>query len=211
MSNRLLLIVLCCVVFIFHFFAIYPSLASSRAVFLSLFSHTLSSSSPGLRIKCYEMGLSYRVGSAALLLIAIFLIIRHLNQVQDGTRVQPFWQVNWPEAAHVPEQPPAPESPAKQEVPAENVKDNKPPENKPQGGEAGGGAGTGGTVQKPPARPGRDRPKTRPATVGSGHRKVFEKKPVYETTPIIVPNDRTLVMAKLSWEDTSWVSNDLNE
>lgn len=149
------------------------------------------------------MGLSYRVGSAALLILVIFLITRHLLQVQDGTRVQPFWQVNWPESAAVPDQPPVPESP-KQDAPAGNVK-----ENKPEGGNGGGR--TGGTVQKGPARPGRDRPKTRPATVGSGNRKVFDKKPVYETTPIIVPNDRTLVMAKLSYEDTSWVGNDLNE
>ena len=109
----------------------------------------------------------------------------------------------------MPEQPPVPESP-KQNVPAGNVKENKPEGGK--GGQKGGnGGGTGGTVQKEPARPGRDRPKTRPATVGSGNRKVFDKKPVYETTPIIVPNDRTLVMAKLSYEDTSWVGNDLNE
>lgn len=157
------------------------------------------------------MGLSYRVGSAALLILVIFLITRHLLQVQDGTRVQPFWQVNWPESAAVPDQPPVPESP-KQNVPAGNVKENKPEGGKGgQKGGNGGGGGTGGTVQKGPARPGRDRPKTRPATVGSGNRKVFDKKPVYETTPIIVPNDRTLVMAKLSYEDTSWVGNDLNE
>ena len=36
-------------------------------------------------------------------------------------------------------------------------------------------------------------------------------RPLYETTPIIVPNDRVIVMAKLSTEDTSWVSNDLAE
>lgn len=203
MSNRLLLIRVSCAIFIyfFHFFAIYLSLASSSSLSHSLFLL----SSPALHNKCYEMGLSYRVGSAALLILVIFLITRHLLQVQDGTRVQPFWQVNWPESAAVPDQPPVPESP-KQDAPAGNVK-----ENKPEGGNGGGGGGTGGTVQKGPARPGRDRPKTRPATVGSGNRKVFDKKPVYETTPIIVPNDRTLVMAKLSYEDTSWVGNDLNE
>lgn len=196
-----------CVIFIyFSFFLryIYPSLPP-----LPFHTHSLLLSSPALRNKCYEMGLSYRVGSAALLILVIFLITRHLLQVQDGTRVQPFWQANWPQPAAVPEQPPVPESP-KQNVPAGNVKENKPEGGK--GGQKGGnGGGTGGTVQKEPARPGRDRPKTRPATVGSGNRKVFDKKPVYETTPIIVPNDRTLVMAKLSYEDTSWVGNDLNE
>lgn len=33
----------------------------------------------------------------------------------------------------------------------------------------------------------------------------------YETTPIVVPNDRIIVMAKLSTEDTNWVSADLTE
>ncbi|PLB44894.1 hypothetical protein P170DRAFT_440099 [Aspergillus steynii IBT 23096] len=36
-------------------------------------------------------------------------------------------------------------------------------------------------------------------------------QPTYETTPIIVPNDRVIVMAKLAAEDTSWVSNELAE
>ena len=210
MSNRLLLICVSdslCDIYLFFFlnFCIYLSLASYPSL-----SHTLFLlSSPGLRNKCYEMGLSYRVGSAALLILVIFLITRHLLQVQDSTGVQPFWQVNSPEPAAVPEQPPAPEPP-KQDMPAGNVKENK--QEQGQSGGSGGKTGkTGGTVWKGPTRPGRDRPKTRPATVGSGNRKVFDKKPVYETTPIIVPNDRTLVMAKLSHEDTSWVGNDLNE
>lgn len=33
----------------------------------------------------------------------------------------------------------------------------------------------------------------------------------YDSTPIIVPNDRIIVMAKLAAEDTNWVSADLTE
>ncbi|KAL5341020.1 hypothetical protein BJX70DRAFT_85524 [Aspergillus crustosus] len=33
----------------------------------------------------------------------------------------------------------------------------------------------------------------------------------YDTTPIVVPNDRIIVMAKLSTEDTNWVSAELGE
>lgn len=36
-------------------------------------------------------------------------------------------------------------------------------------------------------------------------------QPSRETTEIIVPNDRIIVMARLSSEDTSWVSADLTE
>ncbi|KAH8433797.1 DUF3431 domain-containing protein [Aspergillus melleus] len=36
-------------------------------------------------------------------------------------------------------------------------------------------------------------------------------QPTYETTPIIVPNDRVIVMAKLAAEDTAWVSIELAE
>jgi hypothetical protein len=33
----------------------------------------------------------------------------------------------------------------------------------------------------------------------------------YDISPIVVPNDRIIVMAKLSTEDTNWVSADLTE
>lgn len=137
------------------------------------------------------MTLTYRVASAALLILAIILIKRHLDHVQDDSRVQPFWQISSPAPASadslanefVPETPVIPDNnPAKEDAPAapESYHDRARP-------------GVGGLRTKP------------------GDRKVLSKKPEYETTPIIVPNDRTIVMAKMSWEDTSWVSNDLNE
>jgi hypothetical protein len=103
------------------------------------------------------MRLSYRVGSAALLILAIFLIKRHLGSIQDDSRVPltSFWRFGGSSATS--------DSSNHQEV-------GKP---------------------------------------------LLESDVVahqtYETTPIIVPNDRALVMAKLASEDTSWVTNDLNE
>mgnify|MGYP001150020098 CR=1 FL=1 len=40
---------------------------------------------------------------------------------------------------------------------------------------------------------------------------VLERQPSRETTEIIVPNDRIVVMAKLSFEPTDWVPGDLSE
>ncbi|KAF9894442.1 hypothetical protein FE257_007945 [Aspergillus nanangensis] len=107
------------------------------------------------------MRLSYRVGSAALLILGIFLIKRHLDLIQDDSRIQSFWQFNYlGDSSHT---------------------DNS--KNTVEG-------------QTPfPSDTGRD----------SSHR----ARPIYETTPIIVPNDRVIVIAKLAAEDTSWVSNDL--
>ncbi|KAA8650268.1 hypothetical protein EYZ11_006098 [Aspergillus tanneri] len=44
-----------------------------------------------------------------------------------------------------------------------------------------------------------------------GKEPLIVTQPTYETTPIIVPNDRVIVMAKLAAEDTSWVSIELAE
>lgn len=144
------------------------------------------------------MTLTYRVASAALLILAIILIKRHLDHVQDDSRVQPFWQISSsppsasPANEFVPETPVIPDTaPAKQDAPVNN--NNAASENSYHDS-ARPGVGRGGRKAKP-----------------SGDRKVLSKKPKYETTPIIVPNDRTIVMAKMSWEDTSWVSNDLAE
>ena len=139
------------------------------------------------------MTLTYRVASAALLILTIVLIKRHLDHVQDDLRVQPFWKISSPPPA-------APDSPAKEFVPETPVI----PEDAPAKQNA------------PAAAPESYHDRARPGVGGlrktkPGDRKVLSKKPAYETTPIIVPNDRTIVMAKMSWEDTSWVSNDLNE
>ena len=104
------------------------------------------------------MRLSIRVGTAALLILAIFLIKRHLDTVQDDSRVSlsSFWRF---------------------------------------GGSSAGSdeVNQGDQVDKTAMESDVIVPQT------------------YETTPIIVPNDRTLVMAKLASEDTSWVANDLAE
>lgn len=64
-----------------------------------------------------------------------------------------------------------------------------------------------GAIIKPEEK-GAGRPDTKPL---SSNRKVWNKKPMYETTPITIPNDRVIVMARLKHEDTSWVRNDLGE
>ncbi|PIG81458.1 hypothetical protein AARAC_009767 [Aspergillus arachidicola] len=104
------------------------------------------------------MRLSIRVGTAALLILAIFLIKRHLDTVQDDSRVplSSFWRFG--------------------------------------GSSAGSDSGN------------QDAPVDKTAMESD----VISPQN-YETTPIIVPNDRALVMAKLASEDTSWVANDLNE
>lgn len=104
------------------------------------------------------MRLSIRVGTAALLILAIFLIKRHIDTVQDDSRVplSSFWRFG--------------------------------------GSSAGSDSGNQGA----------------PVDKTAMESDVISPQN-YETTPIIVPNDRALVMAKLASEDTSWVANDLNE
>ncbi|KAH1857026.1 hypothetical protein KXX55_006258 [Aspergillus fumigatus] len=111
------------------------------------------------------MRLSYRVGLAALLILAFVLIKRHLDSLQDGSHVPSSWQFS-------------------------NV--------------VWGGAAE--PVATPASKPEKEKPQTPAPAV--------EQSPIkqtYEITPIIVPNDRVIVMARLSREDTSWVSTDLNE
>lgn len=65
------------------------------------------------------------------------------------------------------------------------------------------GGNFGSQQQQTPAEPGSNGPVANPP--------VKIAQPIYETTPIIVPNDRVIVMAKLAAEDTAWVSNELAE
>ncbi|KAF4218864.1 hypothetical protein CNMCM8980_003560 [Aspergillus fumigatiaffinis] len=70
------------------------------------------------------------------------------------------------------------------------------------------GGGAAEPVATPTSKPENEKPQETPVPA------VEEPLPIkqtYEITPIIVPNDRVIVMAKLSKEDTSWVSTDLNE
>jgi hypothetical protein len=70
------------------------------------------------------------------------------------------------------------------------------------------GGGAAEPVATPASKPEHEKPQETPVPA------VEEPLPIkqtYEITPIIVPNDRVIVMAKLSKEDTSWVSTDLNE
>ncbi|GIK07744.1 hypothetical protein Aspvir_003411 [Aspergillus viridinutans] len=113
------------------------------------------------------MRLSYRVGSAALLILAFILIKRHLDTLQDDSHVPSFWQFS-------------------------NV--------------VGGGAAE--PVATPDSKPENKKPQETPVPAVE---ETIPIKQTYEITPIIVPNDRVIVMAKLSKEDTSWVSTDLNE
>ncbi|GFG20403.1 hypothetical protein IFM61606_00528 [Aspergillus udagawae] len=113
------------------------------------------------------MRLSYRVGSAALLILAFILIKRHLDSLQDDSHVPSFWQFS-------------------------NVV----------------GAGAAEPVGTPESKPGNKKPQETPVPAVD---ETLPIKQTYEITPIIVPNDRVIVMAKLSKEDTSWVSTDLNE
>ena len=110
------------------------------------------------------MRLSVRIASATLLILAIFLIKRHLDGLQDDARVQSaFWHWDFfknPQSA----------SPDHSNPPNPDIINQS-------------------ALDEPPERP----------------------PPTYETTPIIVPNDRVIVIAKLASEDTSWVSNDLAE
>ncbi|KAE8151663.1 hypothetical protein BDV25DRAFT_89756 [Aspergillus avenaceus] len=103
------------------------------------------------------MRLSIRVGSAALLILAIFLIKRHIDSIEDDLRIplSSFWRYSGSSTAT---------SSSSQGEKASETTD---------------------TINVPIQ--------------------------TYETVPIVVPNDRALVMAKLASEDTSWVANDLNE
>ncbi|KAL5357602.1 hypothetical protein BJX96DRAFT_144842 [Aspergillus floccosus] len=110
------------------------------------------------------MRLSVRIASAALLILAIVLIKRHLDGLQDDDRVQSaFW--HWDFLKNPPSTAPDHSNHPNPDIINQSAFD------------------------EPPERP----------------------PPIYETTPIIVPNDRVIVIAKLSSEDTSWVSNDLAE
>lgn len=168
------------------------------------------------------MGLSYRVASAALLILAIVLIKRHLDHVQDDSHVRPIWQFSSPSSEYVPEASVVPETFAAKEEGKSGQnnknddaggKDNQAAAPAPAAAPAEGREGRGGIGARP-AQAGRrpnDRPKAQPnaITKGKGNRKVLEKKPVYKTTPITIPNDRVIVMAKMSYEDTSWVGEEL--
>lgn len=119
------------------------------------------------------MRLSYRVGSAALLILTFILIKRHLDSLQHDSHVPSFWQFS-------------------------NVV------------EGGAAEPTSTPVATSVATPDSkaEKPQEKPDTAVA---ETIPIKQTYEITPIIVPNDRVIVMAKLSSEDTSWVSTDLNE
>ncbi|KKK18104.1 hypothetical protein P175DRAFT_0502484 [Aspergillus ochraceoroseus IBT 24754] len=99
------------------------------------------------------MRVSHRIGAAALLIILIFLIKRHLDSTTDAPRPKTLWNYN-----------------------VGSKSDNSEFDlwkSKWSASEAG------------------------------------VSRQEYETTPIVVPNDRVIVMARLSTEDTNWVSADL--
>ncbi|OJK01352.1 hypothetical protein ASPACDRAFT_77125 [Aspergillus aculeatus ATCC 16872] len=129
------------------------------------------------------MRLSYRIGTAALLIVAIFLIKRHLDLVQDDSRVQSGWSFNGVSGG-----------PGSSDAATnDKSKDATVPASKEEIPVVGGGK------------------KDQPAAAADDNDDgiALGSRPVYETTPIIVPNDRVIVMAKLAAEDTAWVSNDL--
>ncbi|PWY75430.1 hypothetical protein BO70DRAFT_318780 [Aspergillus heteromorphus CBS 117.55] len=128
------------------------------------------------------MRLSYRVGAAALIIFAIILIKRHLDLIQDDAQVQSGWHFG--------------------SFTGESSDSSSSSSN--------GNTDTAST--KPKSKPKLTGDKT-PDDYVNGNQKddALASRPVYETTPIIVPNDRVIVMAKLASEDTSWVSSDLNE
>ncbi|CAK41965.1 uncharacterized protein An14g02280 [Aspergillus niger] len=131
----------------------------------------------------YEMRLSYRIGAAALIILAIILIKRHLDLVQDDARVQSGWSFS--------------------SFSAESAADGS------SNNVNSGNDGVSTPKNSKPILTGSDNSNSNGKTKGSSDSAV--SRPLYETTPIIVPNDRVIVMAKLSTEDTSWVSNDLAE
>lgn len=129
------------------------------------------------------MRLSYRIGAAALIILAIILIKRHLDLVQDDARVQSGWSFS--------------------SFSAESAADGS------SNNVNSGNDGVSTPKNSKPILTGSDNSNSNGKTKGSSDSAV--SRPLYETTPIIVPNDRVIVMAKLSTEDTSWVSNDLAE
>ena len=180
--------------------------------------------------RCYEMGLSYRVASAALLILAIVFIKHHLDHIQNESLVKPLWQLSSfssprPSATSQPQSVPGSSSGSSNSNSIGNKPENGPEpapsreqsaayRNRPAGyvpkeekNEVNRRPGRMGAVVKPEEK-GAGRPDTKQP---SGNRKVWNKKPLYETTPITIPNDRVIVMARLSHEDTSWVRNDLGE
>lgn len=131
------------------------------------------------------MRLSYRIGTAALLIVAIFLIKRHLDLVQDDSRVQSGWSYNGVSGGSGSSEPAA----------NDKSKDATIPASKEELPVVGGGK----------------KDQSAAAADDNDDGIALGSRPVYETTPIIVPNDRVIVMAKLAAEDTAWVSNDLAE
>lgn len=173
------------------------------------------------------MGLFYRVASAALLILAIVFIKHHLDHIQDESLVKPLWQLSGltsprPSATSQP-----PQGKSNSDHPEGSLA-NMPavPELSPSRAQSAAFRNRpAGYVPKEDKnevnrRPGRmgfnavrpeEKGAGRPDTKSSGNRKVWNKKPLYETTPITIPNDRVIVMARLSHEDASWVRNDLGE
>lgn len=173
------------------------------------------------------MGLFYRVASAALLILAIVFIKHHLDHIQDESLVKPLWQLSTftssPRPSTIPQPSTVPDSGSdkrfnQKQEPVPGLSASKAQSaayrNRPAGyvpledkNEANRRPGRMGAILKPEEK-GAGRPDTKPV---SSNRKVWNKKPMYETTPITIPNDRVIVMARLSHEDTSWVRNDLGE
>lgn len=133
------------------------------------------------------MRLSYRIGAAALIILAIILIKRHLDLVQDDARVQSGWSFS--------------------SFSAESAADGS---SSSSNNVNSGNDGVSTPKNSKPILTGNDKSNSNGKTKGSSDDSAVSR-PLYETTPIIVPNDRVIVMAKLSTEDTSWVSNDLAE
>ncbi|RAL12874.1 DUF3431 domain-containing protein [Aspergillus homomorphus CBS 101889] len=138
------------------------------------------------------MRLSYRIGTAALLIVAIILIKRHLDLVQDDSRVQSGWSFNGVSGGEG-------GGPGLSEpVASDKNQNNNNGANTPA---AKGGFSMVGDGKNGPSADHKNNEDDDGIALGS--------RPMYETTPIIVPNDRVIVMAKLAAEDTAWVSNDL--
>lgn len=179
------------------------------------------------------MGLFYRVASAALLILAIVFIKHHLDHIQDESLVKPLWQFSGltsPRPSATSQLPPG-KSNSNSNSNSDHHEGNVA--NTPAVPELAPSRAQSAAFRNRPAgyvpkedknevnrRPGRmgfnavkpeEKGAGRPDTKSSGNRKVWNKKPLYETTPITIPNDRVIVMARLSHEDASWVRNDLGE
>ncbi|OJJ33396.1 hypothetical protein ASPWEDRAFT_30474 [Aspergillus wentii DTO 134E9] len=145
------------------------------------------------------MRLSVRVGLAGLLILAIVLVKRNLDLMRDDSRVQPFWQINFSNSAGggagSAQQLSSPPTTKQEGVVPDGFKIGTPINSDDNVFDHSKQPKLAGTPLK--------------TETGSDQDEIQVENQTWETTPITVPVDGAIVMARLSSEDTQWVADEL--